>query len=350
MSDCIYTTIDNAILVCFQGNYSILDSANIDTISNIINDYFLKNNFVIDMNSIKNRVSKITRYRNKLSELKELPYIKQRTIEWLELRKNRLTASDLYDAIKDNVSQNLIMKKANILVDNTNYSCIPALKWGTMFENMATRCYSQANYNINIQEFGLICDKRNCNFGASPDGINELGIMIEIKCPYSRKIIDNFIPVKYYTQIQGQLAVCELEECDYIECDFESFNTIEEYLSNIKKDSIINHGVIVEYKTANKDFYYLYSESYLSPDDAVKNARNQISTFKNPENYSYSKIIPWKLNEMKVQRVKFDEKEWQNTDNKITSFWELVEKSKKGPMIVPPKRKKIKFIDDDDSS
>ena len=38
-------------------------------------------------------------------------------------------------------------KKANIVVDNINYNAIPALKWGTMFEPMATRCYSKKMNN-----------------------------------------------------------------------------------------------------------------------------------------------------------------------------------------------------------
>jgi hypothetical protein len=37
-------------------------------------------------------------------------------------------------------------------------------------------------------------------FGASPDGINELGIMVEIKCPFKRKLkkIPSIIEQYYY--------------------------------------------------------------------------------------------------------------------------------------------------------
>ena len=34
-----------------------------------------------------------------LNDLKERPLIRQRTEEWFKLRENRLTASDLYDAV-----------------------------------------------------------------------------------------------------------------------------------------------------------------------------------------------------------------------------------------------------------
>jgi len=45
-----------------------------------------------------------------LKELLTRPLIKQRTPEWFKLRENRLTASDLHDAIKNPLS---LSKKKN---------------------------------------------------------------------------------------------------------------------------------------------------------------------------------------------------------------------------------------------
>ena len=47
--------------------------------------------------------------------------------------------------------------------------------------------------------------------------------MLEIKCPYSRKI-DGVIKPEYFSQMQGQLEVCDLEYCDFLECDFQKFD------------------------------------------------------------------------------------------------------------------------------
>lgn len=345
MSKDIATIIDNAILKCFVNQLYLLEQEDTNVLVDYINEFLKQEKINIDICEIQNRISKICEYRRTLHNLNKLPLIKQRTNEWFELRKDRLTASDLYDAIKDgNTSTKLAMKKANITVDTTNYNNIPPLKWGTMFENMASRCYSQANNNINIQEFGLICDMVNSHFGASPDGINDLGIMIEIKCPYSRKIIEDFIPAKYYMQIQGQLAVCNLKECDYIECDFKTFNSHEEYLSNVGND-LVNHGVIAEYKTSNNEYSYLYSDTNLSPCDAISNIQEQIKTCITDN--TFSKLITWQLVEMKIQRVKFDEKEWTDIDNKITIFWDKVEQMKIDPPIIQKSKKRIKFIDDE---
>jgi putative phage-type endonuclease len=303
----------------------------------------------IDKKAIKNRIGEINNYRKVLKELVKEPIIKQRTKEWFDARENRLTASDLFDAIKDSkVSDAIAKKKAKITKNNINFNAIKPLKWGTMFEPMVSRIYSEVNGNINIYEFGLICDSQNEHFGASPDGINELGIMIEIKCPYSRKIVDGYIPEKYLMQIQGQLAVCNLKECDYIECMFlilEESEYMEEFGNN--KDANIKHGIIAEYISdcGSGEYTYLYSDNNKTAAENIKDIRNKIDTFdENTENNKYKceKLTYWKLDNINTQRVIFNKDEWKNTSDKIHIFWEKVEKFKLLPV------EKIKFLDDDD--
>ncbi len=326
----------------------------------------LKNNEIIDYNNnilkeysveiINDRLAKIKGYIKQLKELKKLPYVKQRSEEWFNLRKNRLTASDLEDAIKEN-NIKLAKKKAGIIRDNTNYNEIPPLKWGVMFEPMAIRCYSQAHNNIQISEFGLIADKNLEHFGASPDGINEMGIMIEIKCPYSREIIDNSIPDKYYTQIQGQLAVCELEECDYIECDFQTFTSVYVYIDYVTNDLnniTINHGIIAEYKNKiTNEYVYLYSESNLKASNTLDDINKQIYETNQNKDLEFLKLTPWILRKINVQRVTFDADNWKtNICPKINIFWEKVEECKNLPIEEEPikktKKSKVAFIPDDD--
>jgi len=330
--------IDAAILV----NVKTLNKKNLVEVSNKIAVLLC-----IDYEVVFNRVQNIYIYRSKLKELQKIPFVKQRSPEWFDMRKQRLTASDLYDAIKGgNTSLNLAKKKANIIVDTINYNSIPALKWGTMFEPMASRCYSQAYNNIEIYDFGLICDPTNEHFGASPDGINDLGIMIEIKCPFTRKIIDDNIPVKYQLQIQGQLAVCGLNECDYVECEFKTFTDEYEYLSNVQNDLRINHGVIAEYIDNEKQYYYLYSTCNITPSDALININDEVS--KNPiNNLEFIKFHYWVLKKINTQKVYFDEQEWANIVPKIDTFWNKVEECRLMPQEVKI-AKKIQFINDPD--
>ena len=331
---------------------------------NILNDdskIYNKNNIkdnsdkIYTYDVVNKRIAAIKQYRSELKILLQLPLMKQRTTEWFEARKTRLTASDLYDAVKGgNVSIRLAKKKANIVVDNINYNAIPALKWGTMFEPMATRCYSQKMNNINIHDFGLICDAENKHFGASPDGINDLGIMLEIKCPYSRKIIDGVIPDKYRMQIQGQLAVCKLKECDYIECIFKSIENEEDYL---ELDNTINHGVIAEFYNSKGEYVYNYSEPNKTPKECLEEITNNRNNYINEYNGSangtnaslkFSKYTYWKLDEMIIQRVIFNANEWINIIPKINAFWETVEEYKMLPIEIGIK--KYKFVDDNDDN
>jgi putative phage-type endonuclease len=305
---------------------------------------------------VNKRVAAIKQYRSELKVLLQLPLMKQRTVEWFDARKTRLTASDLYDAIKGgNVSIRLAKKKANIVIDNINYNAIPALKWGTMFEPMATRCYSQKMNDIVIHDFGLICDIDNKHFGASPDGINELGIMLEIKCPYSRKIMDGVIPDKYRMQIQGQLAVCKLKECDYIECIFKSIEDEEDYL---ELDNTIKHGVIAEFYNSKGEYVYYYSEPNQTPKECLEEIKNNRNNYINEYSSAnaanaanagalkFSKYTYWKLDEMIIQRVIFNADEWINIIPKINAFWETVEEYKMLPIEIGIK--KYKFVDDDE--
>ena len=265
-----------------------------------------------------------------LNELIKKPLIKQRTPEWFKLREDRLTASDLYDAVKNPLS--LAKKKLKGITFNS--SAIPALKWGTMFEPLAIQIYSHMN-KTKIYEFGLVINDDIQHFGASPDGITEEGIMIEIKCPYSRKIVDGEIPEKYYYQIQGQLAVCNLEDCDYIECEFISLGSREKYLElDLKEDENYKHGIIAELKI-NNDYDYKYSKEN-------QNLLTNIEEMKEYEEEGYN-LIYWKLKLINVQQVKFNKNNWdKEIINKINNFYEIYkeEKIKNNPIN--------QFINEDD--
>jgi putative phage-type endonuclease len=357
---CLLKYIKAATAAYNDNNYDIDINEATQFICNELNDFHI--------DTVKNRVVDIKQYRDELKVLLQLPLMKQRTTEWFEARKTRLTASDLYDAIKvssggsdTSVSIKLAKKKANIVAaDTINYNAIPALKWGTMFEPMATRCYSQKMNDIAIHDFGLICATDNEHFGASPDGINELGIMLEIKCPYSRKIVDGVIPDKYKMQIQGQLAVCKLKECDYIECIFKSLETAEEYLE-LNCGTAVRHGVIAEFYNQKGEYVYFYSEPDRTPKECLEyiqiiadgiikdnsSGSSSVSSVSGGEKLRFSKYTYWRLDEMIIQRVVFNAKEWETIIPKINTFWEKVEEYKLLPIEIGIK--KYQFVDDEEA-
>jgi putative phage-type endonuclease len=259
-----------------------------------------------------------------LNKLKEKPFIKQRTDEWFSLRQNILTASDLYDAIYHPAS--LIKKK----IKNASFNsyAIPALKWGCMFEPIAIDIYGYLN-KTKINEFGLLVNNNIENFGASPDGITDEGIMIEIKCPYSREIKDNVIPDKYYYQMQGQMAVCELDICDYTECKFITFKDQDEYIQKVENLETYKHGIIADLGLGNYK-YSTFDQNYKLNIDEMK---------------EYDNCIYWKLDIIYVQRVKFDVELWNNTiKSNIINYWNMYQNELKNS----DKKNKNLFIEDSD--
>ena len=89
-------------------------------------------------------------------------------------------------------------------------------------------------FNTQIEDFGCIKHDSHYFIGASPDGINvdisspRYGRMLEIKNIVNRVI--NGIPKKeYWVQMQSQMEVCGLDECDFLETRFIEYESYLEY-------------------------------------------------------------------------------------------------------------------------
>lgn len=128
------------------------------------------------------------------------------------MRSNMLTASDWGTVLGENhySNSNEVLKKK---CGDDNFVTNAAMMWGNKYEEVAVLIYKHRN-NVEVLDFGCLRHPSIPFLGASPDGITPYGIMLEIKCPTSRKITG--IPPRYYwCQVQGQLEVCELDRCDF---------------------------------------------------------------------------------------------------------------------------------------
>lgn len=281
----------------------------------------------------------------KLKKLLKMPLIPQRSKEWYDLRLNRLTASDLAQALnkgKFGNREELLKNKAFPELVVFNNHC-PPLKWGTMFEDMGMRMYSQKINPVKIYDFGLIPNDDIYCFGASPDGITDTGVMVEMKCPYRRKF-NGEIPEQYYIQIQGQLATCKLTDCDYVECYFEVFNDISNFKELCETDENKEYGIIVEYMDDNS-YKYFYSPELLNTEECIDWAYKKIEEEKPNLNdkYHFLKMTYWKLKNIFVKRVIFKEKEWNDIVPSIFTFWDDVKSLReKGIDSIEVKAKKPK--------
>lgn len=226
--------------------------------------------------AVKERLEKVAGYRARLRALQQLPVVEQRTAEWYKMREGLMTASDLAQALgcaKFGTPRDFLVKKCGYEVVPFDHSC-PPLKWGTMFEPLANDFYQQLAHT-RVHEFGLIPHPDIQWFGCSPDGISDMGVMLEIKCPYRRRITGDIIP-QYYHQIQGQLEVAGLKECDFIECAFKECADEAEWLAITPADALAK-GIILEQDLGDR-YEYRYSPWGVSASDALAWAREDISS------------------------------------------------------------------------
>jgi len=217
--------------------------------------------------------------RKRVRELEIQPQPAQRTEEWYKARETRITASEaaccvsktkeiceeyvkLYSIkdfkMGDTVSANkyktqdkFLIEKATSFYDRKSgiikpYMSSDATRWGQKFEDSALRMYTLIT-GESVKEFGLICHKSLNWLGASPDGITDTGIMLEIKCPKSREIT-GVPPLHYYIQCQIQLECCDLEMCHFVECEMEE-HTEEEWLKSDRE----HYGIIIEYQEGKRE-------------------------------------------------------------------------------------------------
>lgn len=292
----------------------------------------------------KYSAKEIIEIENKIKLLKTIPQPEQRTPEWYTFRNNRLTASDLGTIIGVNPYETynkIIQKKCGIEIP---FFMNKHIKRGVKYEEVITNIYEFRN-NVKVFEYGCLPHPSIDHFGASPDGIvdngsenkNYIGRMLEIKCPGARQIT-GLCPEYYYAQVQGQLEVCDLELCDFVECKIADYENKTEYFDDfyLLDDETVDYhynklgfekGIVIEAydKSKGKEKYYYgklgmnYQEAYLWEHNIIENI---IFPDNNLEYLITTYWCATEYNELLIQR----QKEWfhRKCIPLINSFWEDV--------------------------
>ena len=323
--DRVYKYLENEVIPKMNHESDLLNYI----VENIYNNLVISLDSNITKEYIQKRLSNIENYKKQLQIIKEIPMIIQRSDEWFNVRKNLITASDMAQALnkgKFGSQKDFLIKKINNLVENSNtyvQSDNVALLWGVKYEEVANKIYMKRN-KVEVFEFGLIKHPTLDCFGASPDGISELGIMLEIKCPFKRKI-DGSIPDQYWMQIQGQLEVCDLEECDYLECKLRQYNNEDAFLSDSHTDYILTKdlnekGIVIEYKK-NGERNYLYSELNKTNSELIEWKEDIITEFDYTTEYE---IIYWRLDKYFCTRVYRDKEFFNKNIDNLKFLWSKI--------------------------
>lgn len=241
----------------------------------------------------------------KVKILMNKPQPEQRTPEWFEARKGRVTASavasllvkdektcknyvDTYGLEEifeyDNKCCNCYSNFEQFKLDKvkSTFKGSPATYHGQKFEPIATCIYELMN-DTTVIEFGLLAHDTLMWLAASPDGITPDGIMLEIKCPYRRKIT-GIPPMYYYQQVQIQLEVADLEYCDFLEIEFKEFEKFSDFVYD--QDQIPEmKGCFIQYEVYPHSFE---KTEYFYPDKEIYN--NYVELKKWAEDMTYKLI------------------------------------------------------------
>ena len=206
----------------------------------------------IQKDDIINEQSKIL--TDKYKYLSSLTFPPQKSIEWHNSRRNRITASDGGCVLGENPYEDqykFVVKKVLEPEFQYNKNCYH----GNKYEESATSIY-EYRMNVKVTEFGLIEHPSIYYLAASPDGIispykydnihltKYVGRMLEIKCPVEggREIVKDGpetgtgknvqCPKYYWIQVQLQLECCDLDECDFWQCKIVEYKDYKDFIND----------------------------------------------------------------------------------------------------------------------
>jgi len=192
--------------------------------------------------------------KTQLEKLNASNQIVQRTPEWYQFRHNLITASNIWKAVGSEANQNsLILEKCKPMATDSYDTSSPntdlPMHWGVKYEPLTVMLYEYRN-RCKVGEFGCIQHPAYSFIGASPDGIvtsedsSAYGRMLEIKNVVSREITG--VPkMDYWVQMQTQMEVCNLNECDFVETQFKEYDEVDEDLFYKNKHKYLYNGVIL---------------------------------------------------------------------------------------------------------
>ena len=358
IKECIMVLIDEFInnnielykyedfqLRVIDGVYTYYNNLNLDNyedtiidiellIEEMLNLYFVLNNN--PRSYINTFVTKNDKEKNKkiLESHLSKPQPDQRTTEWYHFRHNRLTASDFYKALDTQASQNnLILKKCQP-IDTKKFSSVntdSAFHYGHKYEPLSLLIYEK-KYNTKVGEYGCISHSKYNFLGASPDGINidetnnRYCRLVEVKNPKSR-IISGIPKKEYWVQMQLQMEVWNLDECDFLETTFKEYEDEDKF----NEDGTFNltesgkkKGIIVQFYDG-KEPIYEYAPIDISKEEFDK---WYDETMDKNNNLTWIQNIYWKMEKYSCVLVPRNKKWFKSIINKVEEFWKLILKER----------------------
>jgi hypothetical protein len=300
--------------------------------------------------------SSLERDRCQLNKLKQLPKSKaQNSFEWHLFRHDHINASEAQGVFLNN-NKGLLSRKVNPFVHRSTNGIASEL--GHRYEPLSVQI-TELKTGKKVFSFESIEHPVHTFLAASPDGIDEDGVMKEIKNPSTREIIGVPKP-EYWVQTQLQLECCNLNALDFIESKFKEYACPEYY------DEDTTHpeykGLILE--IWNNDTVNRFYSEFNRPSNAYTDWKQDIlnnSQLIHPETTHINEVY-WKMEQYSCFRVYRDRQWFRNALPKLQQFWNDIKLYRQNGLpenFVSSKRKKeekkeqpgaVCLLDDDDEN
>jgi hypothetical protein len=266
--------------------------------------------------------------------------VEQRTHQWYMDAANLLTASQFSTILKAGRTRGqLVLDKATGNVDTSQRATVartaqlnPFL-WGIRFEPVVKQLY-EAITETHVDEMGRLRHRSNTHLAASPDGLvtkgptERLGRFVEFKAPVTRPIL-NKIPDDYIVQMQIQMEVGDVEECDYLEVKFHSAYGVR---VDSDQQPTGTRGRPVFYGT-------IYIIEEMSEQPTLRYAYSPLNTLQwEPECESNEHVVervPWWTDTWFLTTVGRSRAWFESVQPALKSFWEDVALAKQGEFTLP---------------
>ena len=334
--DIVKEAVYSQILEVYNEQINYLDLSLDDTVDECVYLYFTKNNCprsyddsIIISNPITNIITK------KLTNIKNKYQPDQRTNEWYHFRWDGLTASNLWKIFDSQSSLNSLIYSKCVPINIKKYQSVnidSAFHNGHKYEPLSLMIYEEL-YDTKVSEYGCITHDNYKFLKASPDGINtkkgnpRYGRLVEVKNPVSRKLTG--IPKKdYWIQMQHQMEVCDLNECDFLETIFKSYDNEQEFMKDgtfTKTANGSRKGIIIRYYD-NKEPIYEYAPLNLSKKD-FDVWYNE--TMEKNKNLTWIENIYWYLEDISIVLVTRNKIWYNKALSKLIETWEIIVKERR---------------------
>jgi putative phage-type endonuclease len=248
-----------------------------------------------------------------------------------------MTASSIGKVFGSQAQQNSLIyekcKPYELFIQQTNAPAVvnthSPMHWGNKYEPVTTAIY-ESIYKTKIEEFGCICHPQYSFLGASPDGIvsdpqsPKYGRMIEIKNIVNRDITK--IPLEaYWIQMQIQMEVCDLDECDFVETRIKEYHNEDDFMNDTEHQY---RGIIMYFLSKTQvgsTPHYVYMPLSI-PLDQPMEIYNWMNEQKEQlqDEYSLYTVLYWYLDEISCILVPRNRLWFQAALPKIRACWETI--------------------------